>query len=55
MVDLPLGIDVLSRTHHHTVGRGHVDQWGFAWVCMRHPQRDREAVGRAAEENRDGA
>jgi hypothetical protein len=51
MIDLALGIDVLSGAHHHGVGRGHVDQGRLSRVCVGHPYRDGEAVGCAAEQD----
>ena len=51
MIDLALGINVLTRAYHHGVGRGHVNQGRLAWVCVGHPYRDGEAVGCAAEQD----
>jgi hypothetical protein len=52
VIDLALWINVLPRTDHHGLGRGHVGQGGLAWVGVRNPYRDRESVGCAAEEDR---
>lgn len=55
MVYAPLRVDVLAGAHGHGVGGRHVAQRRLARVGVRHPYRDGEAVGRAAEDHGEGA
>ena len=53
MVYASLGIYMLARSYGHVLGRSDVSQGGLAWVGVRNPYGDGEAVGGAPEDDGD--
>jgi multisubunit Na+/H+ antiporter MnhG subunit len=54
VIDAPVAAHVLARAHQHVFLRLDIDNRRLAWIGIRQPDSDREAIGRAAERHWEG-